>query len=245
VVDTYQTALQQRNETDLLRRLYSNLSRVDDASASYHPEAWLAYLDIREGKGETARELFLNSSVQPDEGVAYYLQQMALCRIHMATEAFRQAIDHSARVIALGTIEDVLYPEALYISALCYDGLAEQEQARLEAERKEAVQKALIQERVRVALELEARADEAGAPPPSEQDILDALDMEVVESRVPPVPPIEENNFALIAQRLYLFNDQVFPSTTWGQTAGEQVWPQTRNNKERDLTNYIPPELPN
>jgi hypothetical protein len=96
-----------------------------------------------------------------------------------------------------------------------------------------------------VALELETRADESGNPPPTEQDILEAVDRQVVEERVPPVPSLRENRFALIAQRLYLFNEQVFPSTHWGQSAVEKVWRETRESKEKDLSNFIPPDTSN
>jgi hypothetical protein len=106
----------------------------------------------------------------------------------------------------------------------------------------EKLEKELIQERVRVALDLEAEARETGAPSPTEQEILDAIDRKAVEDRIPPVPPLKENRLAIIAQRLYLFNEQVFPSTHWGKTAGVQVWQESRENTERDLTNYVPPD---
>lgn len=163
----------------------------------------------------------------------------------MADKQFRKAIDHSARVVALGTIEDILYPEALFISAQCYDGLAEEEQARLENIRKEEVEKELTRERVRVALKLEAEADRKGLPPPSEQEILDAIDRQAVEERIPAVPSIKENPFSLTAQRLYLFSEQVFPATHWGKNAGSQVWQETRKKTENDLTNYVAPDIQN
>lgn len=245
ILDKYEHALHQRNEMDLLRAFYSNLSLVHDPSYPLNATAWLAYLDTRESEMGMESEVFLDSGIQRTSGEIYFIQQMALCRNQMAASDYRKAVDHAARVVAMGTMEDALYPEALYISAQCYDGLAEQEQARLERIREEEVQKEFVLERVRVALELEAKADEEGSPPPSEQEILDSVDREAVESRVPPVPSVKENTFALIAQRLYLFNEQVFPTTYWGAAAGDAVWQETRENKESDLTNYIPPDIPN
>lgn len=245
ILNSYQLSLHQLNQTALLRILYSRLALVDEASYSRTAKAWLAYLDTREGRVEPAKDFFSNITVQSDSGEVYFLKQMAYCRSQMAGKQFGNAIDHSARVIALGTIEDILYPEALLISAQCYDGLAEEEQVRLENLREEKIQKGFIKERVRIALELEAEADEKGTPPPSEQEILNAIDRQAVKDRFPPVPPIKENPFALIAQRLYLFTEQVFPATHWGKIAGSQVWEETRKNTERDLTNYAAPDIPN
>lgn len=245
VVDRYRHSLHHLGETEWLRELYTALSALNVSTYAKKADAWLAYLDIREGKNEAAHALFSDPGIQTDTGELFFLQQLARCRIKMSAGEFRQAIDHSARVIALGSIEDPLYPEAQYLSALCYDGLAEKEHARLQGVREEAVEKELLLERVRVALDLEAEADRTGAPPPTEQDILDAVDPQTVQDRVPPVPPVNEQSFALIAQKLYLFNEQVFPSTHWGQKSGDKVWPETRETIQHHLKAFTLPDLPN
>lgn len=245
IVDRYRHSLHHLGETAWLRELYTTLSSLNEGSYAQSANAWLAYFDIREGKNDAAHELFSDPGIPKTPGELYFLQQLGLCRIHMSANKFRQAIDHSARVIALGTIEDSLYPEALHLSALCYDGLAEAEHARLERERDATVEKELLVERVRVALKLEAEADQAGEPPPAEQDILDAVDPRAVQDRVPPVPSVHEQSFALIAQRLYLFNEQVFPSTYWGKAAGDKVRPDTRETNRNHLKTFTLPDISN
>ena len=242
IVDQYEHSLHQRNEGQRLRELYTKLLRLNDPVASRRAEVWLAYLDAREGGSENTQDFFLDPAIRADSGEEFFLQQMALCRSYMTTEAYRTAIDHSARVISLGSIENMLYPEALHLSAQCYDGLAQAEQERLNNVRSETVEKEVLLERVRVALELEAKADKDGTPPPTEQDILDAVDRNAVEARIPPVPPISENAFAHIAQRLYFFNERVFPSTYWGTASRKQVWQETRAASEKDLTTFVPPD---
>lgn len=245
LLDRYEHSLHLRNQTVPLRELYAEIARMNEEFSFRNAEAWLAYLEIRDGKTGTANDsLFSDSSIQPEAGAPYFLQQMALCRKQMAGGDFRSAIDHAARVIALGTIEDALYPEALYVSAQCYDGLADGEQARLEEERAETLRKELVAERVRVALALEAAAEARGLPPPTEAFILESVDPEAVNSRIPPVPPRSENHFALIAQQLYLFTEQVFPATYWGKAAADGIWPETRDKKTNDLKNFSLSEVP-
>lgn len=238
IVDRYLYSLHQRNERGLLREVYLKSAQLKSAEVSKRARGWLAYVDAREGKTEAAAEWFADGGIEPGSGELYFLQQLAFCRHQMAGGAHREAIDHSARVIAAGRIEDALYPEALYLSAQCYEGLAREEQERLEAERRAALEKELLIERVRVALALEAEADRTGAPPPTEEDILGAVDRGAVEARVPPVPPFTENPFARIAQRLYLFTEQVFPSTYWGGQSGTRIWPETREAHRNDLSTF-------
>lgn len=240
VLDRFLTSLHPRRDVEVLREVYGKLSLVENASTSALANAWLAYLDAREGTLEPAADSFGRLPLQEDSGEVFYLQQLAFCRNQMARNEYRQAIDHSSRVIAVGSIEDPLYPEALYLSAQCYDRLAEKEQARLAEVRKKTVEKELLRERVQVARELEAQADHSGTPPPTEQEILAAVDQQAVEDRVPPVPSMRKNHFALIAQRLYLFTEQIFPSTYWGKEAGTRVWEETREQNRKDLSNFVP-----
>jgi hypothetical protein len=238
IVDRYLYSLHQRNESGRLREVYVKCAQLKSAAVSKRARAWLAYVDAREGKTAAVAEMFSGAGIEPGSGELYFLQQLAMCRNRMAGNAYRQAIDHSARVIASGRIEDALYPEALYLSARCYEGLAREEQEKLEAERQAALEKELLIERVRVALALEAEADRTGAPPPTEQEILGAVDLREVEARVAPVPPVTENRFARIAQRLYLFAEQVFPSTYWGGESGTRIWPETRETHQNDLSTF-------
>ncbi len=233
IIDAYAQALLELEQFDGLRRFYSKVVAATSTEAARTASAWLAYLDARTGKFSDLEATLEKIGAFESTEEGYALSELALSYARLAGGEFRAGGDHVAKIVANGDLATRFYPEALYLSGQCYDGLALERDARLAAERQVEVDRQMLSERVRVGRELQSAADKAGGEPPTEQEILAAVNRKAVESKVPAVPPRSENPFATTAQRLYRLIEQIYPDTGWSKKAG------------KSLSAEVTPTLPN
>ncbi len=228
VLDTYTQALYELGNLDEFEKVYARTTNAGNEELAQSSKAWLGYLRARKGETAKMEEIFKALGELDSSSQAFALREIAYCYFELEKQNYRKASDHVSKVVASGSLESRIYPEAMFLSAKCYDGLAEKQQEILTQQRQEKLEQAMQAERVVVARKLQQAAREANKAQPTEQEILDAVDKQKVEDEVGSVPPVTESQYYQAAQRVYLLIELFYPNSEWGRDATEVIADATR-----------------
>ncbi len=245
VLDTYTQALYELGNLDEFEKVYEKTTKAGDEELAQSSKAWIGYLRARKGEIDKMEEIFSALGELDKNRQAFALREVAYSYYEMSKNNTRKAIDHIAKVVASGSLESRIYPEAMFLSAKCYDLLAEEQQLRLKEERELELQRALQAERVRVARIMQQEARDQNKEQPTEEEILAAVDKEKVEDEVGPLPKITESQYHQAAQRVYLLIELFYPKSEWGTESTELITKATRDGTtEKQWTTQLSETAP-